>query len=1100
MPLTPRLLAGGLVHTLLEAQVDRTPIKLALVDRDEQLTYEELDARTNALAHLLRIKGVGPEVLVGVACERSVAMVVAVLAIMKAGGAYVPIDPDYPRERVEFICTDSGMALVLTQNTVVGLFKGLGVDCLCLDDPSLSKGLPSVRLGTPMSPDAAAFVLYTSGSTGRPKGVVGTHSAICNRLDWAQQVYPYSLEEVACARTTLGFVDSVAEIFAPLTLGIPLVVIGRAAQKDFAGMISELREKQVSRIVLVPSLLTTLLEVFPDLGLLVPKLHYWFVGGEPVPIPLVEAFKKALPGRKLINIYGATEVCGDATWFDFDEMPPGLANAPIGHPLLGVWARIVDEHFRELPAMEVGEVCVSGICLARGYLGRPDLTAERFIPNPFPEGGRLYRTNDLGRRLPDGAIEYLGRLDQQVKIRGMRVEVGEVESRLAEFPNLAQVLALAQEDDRGRRTLVAFYVALDGRSVSPAALRAFLSERLPEYMVPSSFIQLESFPTNANGKVDRRGLSEWRPPTLLGACPEPPMGDVEQRLAAIWEVVLGHGPIGRDQNFHDLGGHSLAAIRIAAAVQEEFGQTIPVAELLRYPSVAALAGYLTELGSSGAHLSSPRVAIPASGRPAPARFPLSLHQFPFWFVNALTGKVNVVGEVFGFQGETDLDRLQKAFSESVASFEALWVAISRWQPSQSPTALRPCHFEVVDRREDPRPSQEILREEAAILHSIPFDLGRPPHIHGSLIRLRGTDQRLILAVPHIVADMASLELFRQRMEAVYHGEQARAQVGPEIKLHDLVAWELRRDSSDQIGEDQAYWAALASGPALNRVPGNFFLDRMAKKKSRAFSEQILAPELENQLREYAKGRKATLPFTVVAGVSAGLARAWGTDRLALLLMLEKRDRPELQGLFANQAVMMRVAVEECQGALGDLVDRIGRQLLQSYGHTDHIIERPTFFNNFWTMAPPPLCRIVERISAGMARLWPEGGIAPGLLAQYMFALLQYPGLARKGYQGPQVRDILVALNIMPEVYRSPNSGREGFRVIRKRSLDLTLRPDDTLINADPLLDLTLQIHFSRNEAGLITLNLYGGGIDQAGLEGIRDSVLAALMEIGRTEE
>jgi non-ribosomal peptide synthetase component F len=268
-------------------------------------------------------------------------------------------------------------------------------------------------------------VLYTSGSTGQPKGVIGLHGATTNRLRWQQDVYPFAPGEVASARTTLGFVDSVAEIFAPLAFGVPLVMIGGAAQRDPALAIAELAANAATRIVLVPSLLATMLEVMPDLSRRAPTLRTWFVGGEPVPVALVERFRRTLPGCKLINIYGATETTADATYFDFDAMPDGLATSPIGIPLPGVHARILDAELREVPHGATGEICISGACLARGYHARPELTEERFVPNPFPEGGRLYHTRDLGRRLATGDLQYLGRLDQLVKIRGIRVELGD---------------------------------------------------------------------------------------------------------------------------------------------------------------------------------------------------------------------------------------------------------------------------------------------------------------------------------------------------------------------------------------------------------------------------------------------------------------------------------------------------------------------------------------------------------------------------------------------------------------------------------------------------------------------------------------------------
>jgi nonribosomal peptide synthetase protein BlmIV len=509
---------------MIEAQVARTPDAVAVIDRGARVTYRELDARANGVAHALRSAGVTVETPVGVYCEPSVEQVIALLAILKAGAAYVPIDPAYPAARCAVIAEDAKLPLVVTHRALEPPGRALRID----EPMRWAAAAPAIDVG----PDHALYVLYTSGSTGVPKGVVGVHRAIVSRLVWQHEVYPYQTGEIACARTPLGFVDSVAEIFAPLASGVPLMLVGREARRDPTLMIAELAATRVTRIVVVPALLATLFELYPDLGARLPELRLWFIGGEPVPVPLVERFRTAMPGRKLINIYGSTEVSGDATYFDFDRMPPGLTTSPIGIPLRGVHARILDDQLRET---EVGEVCVSGVCLARGYLNRDALTAASFVANPFPEGGKLYRMGDLGRRLSTGDIQYLGRNDQMVKIRGMRVDLGEVEARLAEVAGITDTVAVARDDGRGSCTLVAFYTVA-GRAIDPTGgspptlrdsaspiaaseLRAHLAARLPDYMVPSHLVELGELPRSATGRCHRhRKVRHRRPPRSAASC------------------------------------------------------------------------------------------------------------------------------------------------------------------------------------------------------------------------------------------------------------------------------------------------------------------------------------------------------------------------------------------------------------------------------------------------------------------------------------------------------------------------------------------------------------------------------------------------------
>jgi amino acid adenylation domain-containing protein len=1027
------------VVEMLTAQVERTPHATALVDGERRFDYRELDARANALARALVAIGVTVETRVGVCCDRSAEMIVAVLGIVKAGAAYVPIDPEYPAARRELIVADAQLVAVVTQRELASHFA---VRTVCVDLAAVATREPprvSIR------GDHALYVLYTSGSTGRPKGVIGLHGATANRLRWQQHAYPFASGEVASARTTLGFVDSVAEIFAPLAFGVPLVMIGGAAQRDPMLAIEELARNRATRIVLVPSLLATMLDVIPDLARRAPALRYWFVGGEPVPVALAERFRCALPGRKLVNIYGATELAADATSYDFDAMPDGLATSPIGVPLPGVHARILDPDLHEVTHGETGEICVSGICLARGYHARAELTVERFVPNPFPEGGRLYRTRDLGRRLPTGDIQYLGRLDQLVKIRGVRIELGEVEAIVGAAPGVSHAVAVA----RGEQ-LVAFYTA--ERDLSAGELRAFVADRAPAAAVPSRFIRLERFPINPNGKVDRKRLVDAPlAPLEAGA---PPATDDERCVAEVWQAILGHASIGRSQNFFDSGGTSLAAMRVAAKLRERCGVHLPVSEVFAHPTVASLAARIAT--------AMPRRAGPvpvASGRPMPASLPLSHFQFPFWLFRAVTGGVSIVADTFAFSEPVDVERLQAAFSRTVAAFDALWMRYPRFRPVQEISPRRQIRFEVVERG-DPV-------DEAARNNSRPFDLMAPPHVHARLVRGPGGD-RLVVAIPHVAVDMAAMELFRRHLEACYDGVALPLAGG--ASLLDLVEWE-RRLADD--GVDAAYWATIARGPATNHLPARLF----ARRRTRAFTTRHISPAQLERLARYARDRAVSVPLAMIGAIYAALARVVEADDPTLLVMIEKRDRAELRDLFTNLTALMTCRVDSGRADVADVADRVARQLVASAEHTDHVMRRPTSWNDFWTRAPRPLRRAVEALSASLARRW---SVAPELVAQYVFALVP---IQRRG------REVMVAVNVMPEV-SEPSAGG---RIVRRRDFPALVKSDDLITGADVLLDRTLQIHVTN--AGGVAVNLYGGGLSQQGLDEITDRIVSAFEEL-----
>lgn len=1073
------------VRELIAVQATATPNAVAVIAgagrTEERVTYAELMTRVHRLAHALRAAGVRRETLVGVGCERSIDMVVAVLAVISAGGAYVPLDPAYPDERLRFMVRDAELELILTQRAVGARFGATEASCLCVDDAAAFDAHPDTAPSVELEPDDPIVVLYTSGSTGRPKGVVCLHRAITNRLQWAQAVFPYQPGEVAAARTPLGFVDSVAEILAPLAFGVPLVIVGTGLQLEPAAMLDELAAHEVSRIVVVPSLLATWLDVVPDAAARAPRLRYWFVGGEPVPVPLVAAFQRLLPGRKLINIYGATELSGDATYFDFDAMPVGLSTSPIGTALSGVYVHIVDDRLAEVP---VGEVCVAGACLARGYLGQPELTRERFVANPFPEGGMLYRTGDRGRWLPDGGIQYLGRSGGLIKIRGNRVELGEVEARLGELPELGQVAVVARSDPGGEPQLIAFY---DGERQPAAALRAHLCSRVPEYMVPARFVALPALPVNAHGKLDRHALREL-PVDDAALAGDGPVGLEEQRLAEIWSEILGCEVIGRSQSFYDLGGSSLAAVRLVARLRDELRLKIPIAAVFAHPTVAELAAYLGRLGAQRG-IASSRMRI--SGRPLPPVLPLSHCQLPFWLFRALTGDVSVVNEVFGFEAgpgrALDLHRLQAAFARTVASFDALWMRHPRWRPVQCLADRRDVGFEVVDHRSATAPIDALVLAEAERNSTRRFDLERPPLVHARLIRLPGGDDRLLVAIPHVAVDMTGMELFRARLQACYAGA-ATAPDRNAASLADLVAWERAGIAAD---EDASYWDGVGRGAATNPIPVRLCTGLMGGRPTRAFSARSIDPEHLAQLARFAQQHAVTVPIVLIAALHAGVARAFEIDEPTLLLMVEKRDRAEIRTLFTSLAGLMRFRLRGGAALLFDeRVRRTGEQLLASYAHSDHLMRRPTLFNDFWHGVPRPVRRAVRALSATAAGRWPDAELDPDALAEYVFAIV--PRSARRPAAGAARRDILICVNIMPEVTTAEPPATGGFRVVRARTVDQILRPGDLLVGTDALLDRTLQIHLARDRAGKVVINLYGGGLDQRGLDSLQERTFEVL--------
>jgi amino acid adenylation domain-containing protein len=578
--------AGGAVtasdlclHQLFEAQAARAPEATALLCRGERLSYRDLNRRANRLAHRLRRLGVGPEARVGVLLDRSPDLVAALLGVLKAGGAYVALDPAYPRERLESTLADAEVAVLLTRGALDEGLPAPGARRLCLDSDAAAVAAESPENPVPLAaPGNLAYVLYTSGSTGRPKGVAIEHRGPVARMLWAREAF--LAEELAgvLAATSICFDLSVFELFVPLSWG------GAVVLADNALALPGLAEAAAVTLVnTVPSAMAELAE-----GRLPPGPLTVNLAGEALQVRLAERLHRHPQVRRVLNLYGPSE---DTTYSTFVEVPRGVERMTVGRPLAGTRARVLDAGLRPVPAGVAGELCLAGAGLARGYLGRPDLTAERFVPDGSgAPGGRLYRTGDVARWLTGGEIELLGRLDHQVKVRGFRIEPGEIEAALYRHPALREA-AVVPQGEGGDRRLVAYVVPHPPQGETPPAaeeLRRFLGERLPAHMVPAAFVTLDGLPRTGNGKLDRRSLPDPGKPEREGSFVAP-RSTLEEILAGIWTEVLQTGPIGVHDSFFSVGGHSLKAFQVLSKVRASFGVELPVRSLFEAPTVAGLA-------------------------------------------------------------------------------------------------------------------------------------------------------------------------------------------------------------------------------------------------------------------------------------------------------------------------------------------------------------------------------------------------------------------------------------------------------------------------------------------------------------------------------
>src|SRR5579864_3370205 len=752
----------GMLPQLFEQQVELAPNNTALVCNEESISYAVLNARANSLARFLVNLGVGPESVVGICMNRSIPMVVAMLAVIKAGGAYLPLDPEYPQARLAYMVTDAAPRVVLSTRRLRDRLPQ-EIEVLNLDDPAMHAALekhPGHNLTnamrvSPLLPHHPAYVIYTSGSTGKPKGVVGTHQAIVDRLHWGWRALPFAANEVCCQKTSVCFIDSVPEIFGPLLRGHSLVILPEEIVKDAGKLVNALEKYAIRRVILVPFLLRHIIDTEPDLGKRLAGMHMVINSGEALPSDLATLFAKAMPHAVLVNFYGSSEVASDASWAQIDTQAVSEP-MPVGKPVDYAQVYILDRNLSLTPVGTVGEVYVAGAGLARGYFQRPALTAERFVANPFGGvGARMYRIGDLARWRPDGTLEYMGRADQQVKIKGQRVEVGEIEAAIKEVAEVRQAVVTTHALGVGGRQLVAYLVPVDETAPSPVELRCKLAERLPEYMVPSIFVSLKELPLTPNGKVDRRALPAPDQHSDVYLSPRTPEEEV---LCNIFAEVLSLGRVGRNDNFFALGGHSLIVMSVVTRVRERLKVELGMRALFEAPTPAQLASRLRDGGRA-------RDAITRMQRPE--RLPLSYAQERLWFLHRLEGPSPTynISLALRLQGELNVSAMQMAWNDVAARHESVRTILQEQDGTPFQRILAAAEISSILVVEEV--SEHELHPRLTAAAAVAIDLTREIPLRVWLFRLSVQDHVLLMVLHHIAGDGWSLGPLARDLSLAY---------------------------------------------------------------------------------------------------------------------------------------------------------------------------------------------------------------------------------------------------------------------------------------------------------------------------------------------
>jgi amino acid adenylation domain-containing protein len=942
------------LHRLFQSQVERSPHAIAVTFADEQLTYGELNERANQIAHYLKQLWVGPEVLAGLCLERSAEMVVAILGILKAGGAYLPLDPDWPSERLSFILNDARASVLITKRQCLPKLMSCDARTVCLDSDGQviarqSRDNPGHdNPADDLTPESPAYAIYTSGSTGSPKGVIVTHANVTRLFEATRQWFDFDDNDVWTLFHSYAFDFSVWELWGALLHGGRLAVVPYLTARSPEAFYEMLGSEGVTVLNQTPSVFRQLMKAEENGGRhKLRSLRLIIFGGEALELHSLRSWFERYGDEspRLVNMYGITETTVHVTYrqLSLTDYQSG-GGSVIGKRIPDLRVYILDRRQQPAPVGVPGEIYVGGAGLSRGYLNRPHLTADRFIPDPFsPDsfsndgGARLYRTGDLAKYLPDGDIEYLGRVDQQIKLMGFRIEPGEVEAALSSHPRVKEAVVMLTDGPHGHKRLTA-YVAPDGREPALAVdeLRDLVKRRLPEYMAPSAFLFLDEMPLTVNGKIDRRALL-----TLKAASQEAaPRTEIEKLLAGVWEEILGVERVRVHDNFFELGGHSLLATQVMSRLRTAFGVELPLRCMFDTPTVAGLAAQIeTRLKTSWGLTTTPRIERASRDR----ELPLSFAQERLWFIDRLAPgatSYNIVSAL-RLSGRLDLSALERSLNEIARRHEILRATFrqSDSEPVQTIWAPRAIELRVLDlsdRAEADREAEvrRIIGEEVRR----PFQLSEGPLWRVRLLRLRGEEHVALLAMHHIITDGWSFGVLTRELAALYESfSQGMPSPLPELPIQyaDFAVWQRQWLCGETLDAQLDYWRRrLAGAPCLLKLP----YDRPRPPGQILRGAKVsfqLSPGLTQSLQKLSRREGGTLFMVLLAVFKILLHRYTRQEDIVVGADMANRNREETEGLIGF-FVNMLVLRTDLSGdpSFSELLGRVREVALGAYANQD----------------------------------------------------------------------------------------------------------------------------------------------------------------------
>ncbi|HEX7333073.1 MAG TPA: amino acid adenylation domain-containing protein [Pyrinomonadaceae bacterium] len=967
------------IHTLFEQQVEETPEAFAAEFEGEQLTYAELNARANQLAHHLRSLGVAPGVRVGLCLEHSLETLIALLGTLKAGGVYVPLEPAHPKAKLAFVLTDAAIPVLLTQERLVERLPETGAKIICLD--SGWSEIAGASVENPRDVVKAidtAYVIYTSGSTGQPKGVKIQHAALTNYIWWARDVYLQNEKLDFPLYSSLAFDLTITSIYTPLITGNKVVVY-RNANRELP-LFAVMRDNKVGVLKLTPSHLSMIKENDNSRS----NIKRLIVGGEAFESKLAGEIHRSFGGRvEIFNEYGPTEATVGCMIHKFDPERDTRLMVPIGIPAANTQIYVLDEQLNPVAENVVGELYIAGDGLTEGYLNREELTRERCIENPFTPGKRMYKSGDLARRLPDGGLELLGRRDDQVKFHGHRVELNEIRSNLNKHPQVRDSIAVVTKDKNGNDVMIAYYVSR--QELEAAQLRSFLAEHIVEETIPNIFAHLRKLPLTLNGKVNLQAL-----PTLAEIKQtqhrvfDAPRTDIEKILAGIWAHALNVEQVGAHDNFFELGGHSLIATQLISRVREAFGIDVQLSALFESPTVAGLAAKIEAIRSAERHVTTP----PIERVSRDGEMPLSYAQERLWFLDQLNpGNTSYnIHKSIRLHGQLDIGALEQTLTEIVRRHESLRTSFParNGTPVQVVAPAQPFKLEVVELESFAPDERELRAHQLATEEgSRPFDLSRDPMLRARVLRLGADEHVLLFTMHHIVSDAWSMGVLVREVTALYQAiSNGQSPALPELPIQyaDFAHWQ-RGWLQGEVGETHLrYWTGqLARLPRMLEFPTDHPRPPVQSYHG-AFHAQTFSKEMTGALKALSNKQGVTLFMTLLSAYHIVLGHYSNRDEIPIGIDVANRNRVETEGLiglFVNQVVLLIDRSGDL--CFREFLERVRELSLAGYAHQDL-----------------PFDRLVEALN-------PERVLSHNPLFQVMFGFqntststLELPGLKLSG--------------------------------------------------------------------------------------------------------